>query len=252
MARADYAGHFSHTSLHPVKAYVDRPALCDRIREQLHRASSQGRRVGVRMLAVWGLWGAGKTQLVLDYLCQHRTEYKATFWIEAGRKESIERDFVYIYQLLFGVRMTAGQEIIKVDDAVLGVKSWFASRCDDRWLLVFDGADTVDDDKSNEYVNIRHYMPDSALLDVIITTRSRTAKDMTPLDGVEVGEMEEDQAVELFYALSTLKNRSQGTQDEIKLIAKELGWFTLALTLAGTYVAQTPRLRSDIKQYLPE
>jgi len=46
---------------------------------------------------VWGLGGAGKTQLVLDYVRQYRTDYKATFWIEAGRKESLERDFVNLY-----------------------------------------------------------------------------------------------------------------------------------------------------------
>ena len=133
---------------------MERPALCDRIREQLDRASSHDQ--GTRTLAVWGLGGAGKTQLVLDYLCRHRAEYKTTFWIEAGRKESVERDFVYMYQLLFGIQMTAGHEMIKASDAVLGVKSWFSSRRDDRWLLVLDGADAVDDETDEEYINLRH------------------------------------------------------------------------------------------------
>ncbi|EFQ86507.1 hypothetical protein PTT_18230 [Pyrenophora teres f. teres 0-1] len=44
-----------------------------------------------KTLVVWGLGGAVKTQLVLDYVRQHRAEYKATFWIEAARKESLER-----------------------------------------------------------------------------------------------------------------------------------------------------------------
>jgi hypothetical protein len=229
---------------------VERPTLCDQIGEQLNRASSQDQQA--RILAVWGLGGAGKTQLVRDYLRRHRTEYKATFWIEAGRKESVERDFVYMYQLLLGVRMATGLEIIKAEDAVLGVKNWFSSRRDDRWLLVFDGADAVDDEGGHEYINLRHYIPDSPLLDVIITTRSKTVKDMTLLDGVEVGEMEEGQALDLFYALSKLKDRSQDTEDEIKRVVKELGCFALAVTLAGTYVLQTPRLLRDIKQYLPE
>ncbi|KAF2241846.1 hypothetical protein BU26DRAFT_511238 [Trematosphaeria pertusa] len=54
-ACADYAAHFAHTSLQPVKAYVDRPALCDWIREQLDRASSEGRREGTRTLAVFDI-----------------------------------------------------------------------------------------------------------------------------------------------------------------------------------------------------
>jgi hypothetical protein len=79
------------------------------------------------MLVVWRLGGAGKTQLVLDYVQQHRAEYKATFWIEAGCKESLERDFVRLYQTLFGLHTSAGAETaISVEDAVAGVKSWFA------------------------------------------------------------------------------------------------------------------------------
>lgn len=251
-ARADYAGHYSHYSLRPTKAHVHRPALCDRINKQIGGVPSQDQLEGTRVLAVWGLGGAGKTQLVLDYLRRHRMEYKATFWVEAESKESIERDFLCIYQLLFDVRMTAGQEMLKADVAVLGVKNWLSSRSSERWLLVFDGADAIDDDKDDEHIDLRYYMPESPLLDVIITTRSRTANGISALDGVEVGEMDEDQAVQLFYTLSTLKDQSQGTNDEVKLIVKELGWFALAITLAGTYVAQTPRLLTSIKQYLPE
>jgi tetratricopeptide (TPR) repeat protein len=252
MAFAEYTGHYAYSSLHPVKAFVDRPALHHRIRQQLDPGSSQDGRDGTSMLAVWGLGGAGKTQLVLDYLHRHRSDYKATFWIEAGRKDLIERDFVCIYQLLFGLRTTAGQEVIQADDAVAGVKSWLSNRTSDRCLLVIDGADTIDDEEDDEYIDLMHYVPESRLLDVIVTTRSATAKDVTALDGVEVSEMEKAQAIDLFYALSELKDRSQHTHDEITLIVEELGLFALAVTLAGTYVAQTPRLLGDIKQYLPE
>jgi hypothetical protein len=41
-------------------------------------------------------------------------------------------------------------------------------------------------------------------------------------------------------------------EDEVKRIVKELGYLALAITLAGTYVAQTPRLIANIRQYLPE
>ena len=95
--RAEYGGQFAHTSLQPVKAYVQRPAFCDRIRRQLHDAASQGEGQYTTILVVWGLGGAGKTQLVLDYLRCYRNEYKATFWIQTGSRESIERDFVHIY-----------------------------------------------------------------------------------------------------------------------------------------------------------
>jgi hypothetical protein len=43
-----------------------------------------------------------------------------------------------------------------------------------------------------------------------------------------------------------------GTTEEVKLIVKELGCLALAVALVGTYVAETRRLLSNIKEYLPE
>ena len=203
------------------------------------------------MLVVWGLGGAGKTQLALDYVQQYRTDYKATFWIEAGRKESLERDFVNLYQTLFGLQMIAGQETVSVDSAVIGVKSWFASQRGP-WLMVFDGADTIENDEASEYINIKRFLPNAALLHIIITSRSSTAKDMTRLQGVQVGDMEEAQAAELFYRYSRLRRDDYAIEHEVKTIVKELGHLALAVTLASTYVGRTPRLQSDITVYLPE
>ncbi|KAH0562801.1 hypothetical protein GP486_002573 [Trichoglossum hirsutum] len=247
-ARLDYAGQFSHSLLEPVKAYVPRLLLRDKIRTQLCDAAADE---NTKILVVWGLGGAGKTQLVLDYVRQYRTDYKATFWIKAGRKESLERDFVHLYQTLFGLQMVVGKEAVSVDTAVMGVKSWFSSQRGP-WLMVFDGADTIENEEASEYVDIKHFIPNMISLHVIVTCRSSTAKDMTRLDGVHVGEMEEAQAAELFYRYSRLQRDDRGVEDEIRAIVKELGHLALAVTLAATYVGRTPRLQSNIKAYLPE
>ena len=82
----------------------------------------------VRILVVWGLGGAGKSQLVLNYIREYRRDYTAVFWIEAGSKESIERDYVQIYRLLYSRQTDTGQEMVKVKDAVAAVKRWFHGR----------------------------------------------------------------------------------------------------------------------------
>ena len=124
---------------------------------------------------VWGIGGAGKTQLVLDYVRQHRTEYKATFWIEAGRKESLERDVVHLYQTLFGLHTSAGAEAVRVEDAVTGVKSWFVGQRGPL-LMVFDGADIIEAEEASGYIDIKHFIPSAAALGVIVTSRRSTAK----------------------------------------------------------------------------
>jgi hypothetical protein len=168
LARADYIGHISHTSFQPVKAFVQRPTLHERIRKQLHDSAgdSDAAHHGIKTLVVWGLGGTGKTQLALNYLQRHRDEYKATFWIEAGRKESIERDFMHIYRLLFDVHVLIGQEV-QIDDVVRAVKNWFSERCD-RWLFVFNGADVIDNKDSSDYIDLKHFIPDSSYLHIIV------------------------------------------------------------------------------------
>ncbi len=69
---------------------------------------------------------------------------------------------------------------------------------------------------------------------------------------MEVAEMEPSEAKELFMRYSKLKNISQEVEVEIDAIVKELGYLTLAITIAGAYVSTTPRLSSDIRKYLPE
>lgn len=119
-----------------------------------------------KTLIVRGLGEAGKTQLVLDCVRQHRTDYKATFWMEAGRKESLERDFVHLYYKLFGLQMAPGTETVSVEDAVTGVKSWFSGKRGPR-LMVFDGADAVKNSESSGYLNIEHFIPNLASLHLI-------------------------------------------------------------------------------------
>jgi GTPase SAR1 family protein len=205
----------------------------------------------VRVLVVWGLGGGGKSQLVLNYIREYRRDYTAVFWIEAGYKGSIERDYVQIYRLLYSRPLGAGQEIVKVEDAVPAVKHWFHSR-EGRWLVVLDSADTIDNDQDKSYIDLEHFLPDASGVHIVITSRSSSAKEMTTLDTVEVADMEPPEALELFARCAKMKEKSQDIIAEVARIVKEVGYLALAITLSGSYVSVTPRLSSDIRKYLPE
>jgi hypothetical protein len=63
-----------------VKTFVKRPKLREQIRKKVIRDGSETvQDYKSRILAIWGLGGIGKIQLVLDYLQHHRSDYKATF-----------------------------------------------------------------------------------------------------------------------------------------------------------------------------
>ena len=205
----------------------------------------------VRILVVWGLDGASKSQLVLNYIQEYREDYRAVFWIEAGSKETIERDYIQIYGLLYGRSTGAGQETVKVEDAVPAVMRWFQGR-EGRWLVVLDSADTIDNEQDRSYVDLQYFLPDAPGVHVVVTSRSATAPDMTPLEAVEVGEMEPLEATELFQRAAKMTAIGPEARSEIGRIVEELGYLALAITLAGSYVSVTPRLSSDVGRYLPE
>ena len=200
---------------------------------------------------MWGLGRAGKSQLVLNYIREYRQDYTAVFWIEAGSKESIERDYVQIYRLLYSRQMDAGHEIVKVEDAVAAVKRWFHGR-EGRWLVILDSADTIDDDQQKSYIDLDYFIPDAPGVHVIITSRSSTTKDIATLDTVEVAEMEPPEAKELFRRYAKLTEEGLDVIGEVDEIVRELGYLALVITLAGSYVSVTARLSSDIGRYLPE
>jgi hypothetical protein len=203
-----------------------------------------------RTLSVMGLGGAGKSQLVLNYIQEYRRDYSAVFWIEAGQKQSIERDFRGVFRLLFDVQSAPGQEGLETEEVVLAVKNWFYGR-NRKYLFVFDSADEIDD-RDKFYVDLRHFLPDAPSVHVVITTRSGVAKEMTRLDAVEVKGMEPAEATELFIRCAKLKSPSPEVKREAASIVEELGYLALAIALAGAYISATPRLFSNISEYLPE
>jgi tetratricopeptide (TPR) repeat protein len=172
------------------------------------------------------------------------------FWIETGQKETIERDYLSVYQLLFS-HLSAGSESPTVAKAVAMVKSWFHGR-NGRSLVIFDSPDTIDNADDTSYIDLDYFLPDAPCVDVIITTRSSRAQEMTALEAVKVTDMKPAEAAELFRTSAKLGQTGLEMEKEIMLIVEELGYLALAITLAGSYVAATPRLRSDIRSYLPE
>src|SRR3954447_26407828 len=95
-------GLYANNALSTVSTYVDRAGLRQQLEMQLHkRIDIVNRKAPV--LVVHGIGGAGKTQLVLHYVSEHRQDYSAGFWVEADSRDSLERDYAQIYQLLYDI-----------------------------------------------------------------------------------------------------------------------------------------------------
>src|SRR4051812_46737756 len=110
-----------------------------------------------------------------------------------------------------------------------------------------DSADVIDDDEDPFYIDLNHYLPDGPAMDIIVTTRTSRAQSMSVLEPVAVAEMTEDEAVSLLRRCAKLHNGTVETEQQILTIVRELGCLALAVTLAGSYVNETPWLSSDLQ-----
>ncbi|KAL7754809.1 hypothetical protein ACKLNR_015149 [Fusarium oxysporum f. sp. zingiberi] len=236
------------SSMTPVKTFVQRPSLRDNIRNQLLKPLKVDRQGEVKKVGVWGMGGVGKSQLALSYLQRYRTEYDATFWIQADQTASIDRDFLAIYRLL--AETTSSLSVPNPEDVKQEVLGWFA-RASGKYLVIFDGADSLHQ-TDKDFVELSEYCPGSPNTHVIITSRSSIAKSRSTFEGVSVEELEESQSVELFLACAEIQPAREGVLAETKLIVHELGYLALAISMAGKYVSQTPRLSSNLSAYLDE
>jgi phosphatidate phosphatase APP1 len=136
-----------------------------------------------KLVGVWGPAGAGKTHLVLSYLQRYRSDYDATFWIQAEQTASVDRNFMNIYRLLPKDSSSVAQTPEEVRSEVL---TWFLVTSG-KWLFVFDGADQLDKDNRN-YVNLSLYIPSCRTAHVIVTSRSATVGTLSTFEGVHIKE----------------------------------------------------------------
>ena len=244
----NYIPSYPLSSMVPVKTFVQRASLRDDIREQLCRQPDDDRRGEPKKVGVWGLGGAGKSQLVLSYLQRYSADYVATFWIQAGQTASIDRDFLELYQLLPWNTPSQSHQTTP-EDVRRAVLNWFTGK-QGKWLIIFDGADHLHKGDRN-FVDLSQYIPGCPGIHVIITSRSSIAWKFSTFEGVNVGELEEPQAVDLFLRRADIP-RTKKPEAEVQAIVNELGCLALAITIAGTYVSQTPRLSSHLPSYLKD
>src|SRR5579862_3469560 len=116
-------------------AFVDRPDTLERMKAELAERQSSG--MGCKIIALCGLGGMGKTQLMLRYCYLHCDEYDMVFWLEFDSKATAFESFQKL-----AINLGLGEETKEnLEKAAALVRAWLQSQT--RWLLLLDN---VDDD----------------------------------------------------------------------------------------------------------
>jgi tetratricopeptide (TPR) repeat protein len=126
-------------------------------------------------VAVMGLGGVGKTQLVLELVYRIREKHKncSVIWIPATNIESLQQAYVDVARQL----NIPGWEEDKVDVKRL-VQGYLGKKSAGRWLLVFDNADDINmwmakQESEPGSARLIEYLPRSSQGCIVFTTRDR-------------------------------------------------------------------------------
>jgi Cdc6-like AAA superfamily ATPase len=189
-------------------------------------------------VAITGLGGVGKTQLVLALVFRVRDKYRncSVIWIPATNMESLHQAYLDVARQL----SIAGCEEEQADVKRL-VQGYLSKESAGQWLLVFDNADDI-----NMWIveagskpgsgRLIEYLPRSNQGCIVFTSRDRkTAVKLAYQNIVEVPEMDEDIATQLLQ--KCLVNPGLATNgSDTKVLLKELTYLPLAIIQAVAYI----------------
>lgn len=196
--------------------FTGREALLERLHNELvgHRATA------VLPQAVYGLGGVGKSQLVNEYVHQHRSELDLIWWIPAENESQILTSLTKLAQRLdLDVSPEANNAVPAVQEALSTGKVPYP-----RWLLVFDNAESVE--------GVRSYFPTGGAGKILVTSRNPGWARAAQALEVDVFTREESKK------FLTARNPELPAEDADRL-ADALGDLPLAVEQAAAWRAET-------------
>ncbi|KAG8776165.1 hypothetical protein FRC12_001062 [Ceratobasidium sp. 428] len=202
-----------------------------------------------RVFVLHGLGGAGKTQLALRFVELHKKKYQHIFYIDATSTTTIETD----------LRSIARDK--KAGDDPSHALTWLAQQSEP-WLVVYDNADDAS-------VDLGRFFPSCPHGRILVTTRNHKmvvfargtdshlhVSEMLTEDALQLlatavgnsgGGDETDDVDETSNADETSDVDETSDADETGctdetggVLVKELGYFALAIILAGAYIRNHP------------
>ncbi|NAS27393.1 tetratricopeptide repeat protein [Herbidospora sp. NEAU-GS84] len=190
-------------------AFQPRPELLDELKAKV------GEEGAAVIDAVTGTPGVGKSLLAASYAwaCQ-RDGWPLVVWINAQQPDQILTGLAGLAR-----RLNLHEPDDDAQTAALKARHWLAAT-DQRGLLVFDNATTVDD--------VRPWCPATGSVQILITTRNRAFHSLFP--AIDVGVFPPEQSVALLH------QRTGITTSGADQVAAELGHLPLAVGQAGAYI----------------
>jgi hypothetical protein len=203
--------------------FVGRDSMLSQMRSMLVNSSQTA---VLLPRALYGLGGVGKTQLAIEYVHRHRSDYDLTWWIAAEDPAEIRRSLVELAeQLEIPITGDTGGTIRRVHEA-LARRDKFQ-----HWLLVFDNV--------GDPATVASLLPSSRDGHVLITTRESSWEQLG--QAVQVDKFERQESVALLGQHGGLDPADADS------VADRLGDLPISLAQAAAWASET---KQPVGEYL--
>jgi tetratricopeptide (TPR) repeat protein len=192
------------------------------ILDQIH--AEPGKRIALR-----GLPGVGKTQAAIAYAHRHRSDYEATFWLNAETIDTITSDVATIVR---GLGLRVPNLVEQLFDLF---RSWFDNPNNARWLLVLDNVADLS--------IVTRMVPTAGLGRILITTNEYSVGRAVDRD-IELTCLDQDAgALALLVLARRVSNVDQFNaanaedRDAAIKLSVDLGGLMLAIDQAAMFIS---------------
>ena len=198
----------------------------DEVLKQLY-LTFRSKKTKVKMQAISGLGGIGKTQIALEYAYRYQKHYRAVFWAQADSREGLVSSFVAAAQLL----KLPNNDVQNQYNVVKDFKRWMETRGE--WLLILDNV--------QDLALVTDFVPPLYGGHILLTTRIQEAGALAL--HIKVEPLAPELAALFLQKRATgnrldknIERNSEFQRTTALEIAHELGYLPLALDQAGAFM----------------
>jgi hypothetical protein len=147
--------------------------------------------------------------------------FSRVYWVDGTSRETMEASIISIEDA-----KSAG-----IEASLASILRWMGRR-DDNWLMIFDGADMGCE-------VMQDFIPPGKHGNILISSRNITMNRLSSPSSayMEVVELDEDVAIDLFIKSARLSSLSPAQQGHVKMIVRELCCLALAVDQAACSIA---------------
>jgi tetratricopeptide (TPR) repeat protein len=205
-------------------------------------------------IAVAGLGGIGKTQLVLELACRFKEKYQncPILWVPAMDIKSLEEAYLNIAQQL-NISGWANNEI----NAKRLVQHYLNGINAGQWLLIMDNADDINmwtsrSESGSVRDGLMEFLPKSNRGCVVFTTRDEKVAVKLAHEHIKLTQMTKSEGIKLLRRHLVKQNEEIFDHDIAHALLEHLTYLPLAIVQAASYIRNNGITIADYLSLLKE